>query len=106
LAHHAAFLQARRVARNCEVCATLGRTATSRLHHLLIEERLLGLCSEHARVVRTSGADTLDAVSALFREATGKRSALPRRTELDRRGFPPRPEGRRLATGRRASDIE
>jgi hypothetical protein len=33
-----------------------------------------------------------------------RRSPIPRRTEDDRRAFPPRPEGRRRGYGRRASD--
>lgn len=75
------------------------------MHRLIVERRLLTLCAPHARVVKTSAADTLEAVRALFREVTGRRSALPRRAELDRRAFPPRPEGRRLAQGRRQSDL-
>ena len=91
--------------RECEVCAGLGQKSEGRMHRLLVEQRLLTLCASHARVVKTSAADSLEAVRALFREVTGKRSALPRRAELDRRAFPARPEGRRLASGRRASDL-
>jgi hypothetical protein len=91
--------------RECEVCAELGQKSEGRSHRLLIDSRLLTLCATHARVVKTSGADGLEAVRALFREVTGRRSALPRRADLDRRAFPPRPEGRRLASGRRAGDL-
>lgn len=91
--------------RDCEVCAELGQVSEGRRHRLLVDQRLLTLCAAHARVVKTSGADSLEAVRALFREVAGRRSALPRRAELDRRAFPPRPEGRRLARGRRASDL-
>jgi len=91
--------------RACEVCAELGVKSEGRHRHLVVEQRLLTLCAAHARLVKISGADNLEAVRALFREVTGRRSALPRRAELDRRAFPPRPEGRRLARGRRASDI-
>ncbi len=76
-----------------------------RLRHLLVQARLVTLCATHARVVKSSGADSMEAVRALFRETAGKRSALPRRAELDRRAFPARPEGRRLGGGRRAGDL-
>jgi hypothetical protein len=93
--------------RKCEVCTELGETGETegRRHHLVIEQRLLTLCGPHARLVKAMGANSLAAVRALFREVTGRRSALPRRAELDRRAFPPRPEGRRLARGRRESEI-
>jgi hypothetical protein len=76
-----------------------------RCHRIVIDQRLLTLCATHARVVKTSGASTMDAVRALFREGSGRRSTLPRRADLDRRAFPPRPEGRRLTAGRRATDV-
>jgi hypothetical protein len=92
--------------RQCEVCTELGvNSSDERRHHLIVEQRLITLCGPHARLVKAAGADSLQAVRALFREFTGRRSALPRRAELDRRAFPPRPEGRRLARGRRARDI-
>lgn len=91
--------------RHCEVCAEIGQTSEGRRHRLIVDQRLITLCPTHARVVKTSGADSLESVRALFREVTGRRSALPRRADLDRRAFPPRPEGRRLGQGRRASDL-
>ncbi len=91
--------------RDCEVCTELGVQHEGRRHHLVVEQRLITLCGPHAQLVKAAGGDSLEAVRALFREVTGRRSALPRRAELDRRAFPPRPEGRRLARGRRASDL-
>ena len=91
--------------RQCEVCAELGTKSEGRHHHLVVEQRLFTLCETHARLVKAAGTDSLEAARALFREVTGRRSALPRRAELDRRAFPPRPEGRRLARGRRVGDI-
>ena len=93
------------MSRDCEVCTALGAQSEGRRQHVLVEQRLLTLCPAHARVVKLSGADSLEAVRALFREVTGHRSARRGSAELDRRAFPPRPEGRRLARGRRFSDI-
>jgi hypothetical protein len=48
---------------------------------------------------------TWEELRAIFREANGKRSPIPRRLEIeDRRVFPPRPEGRRRSYGRRTHD--
>ncbi len=39
-----------------------------------------------------------------LKETDGRRSLVTRRSPVDRRVFPPRPEGRRLAVGRRTID--
>jgi hypothetical protein len=63
------------------------------------------LCAEHAEAARAASVETLSELKALFPEPTGKRSLVDRRAPLDRRVFPPRPEGRRRAPdGRRATD--
>jgi hypothetical protein len=51
-------------------------------------------------------ADTksLDVLRELFQEPEGRRSFVDRRSPLDRRLFPPRPEGRRASAGRRSED--
>ena len=92
--------------RHCEVCATEsgGQRPTPRLRRLLLDGRIVSLCERHARSARDHGVETLAALRELFREASGRRSAVARRAPLDRRVFPPRPEGRRKSGGRRASD--
>ena len=66
----------------------------------------VALCDEHATVVSDPSSSSLEVLRELFREKDGKRSLLDRRSPLDRRLFPPRPEGRRLRTGRREKDTE
>jgi hypothetical protein len=95
--------------RCCEICASIERRAgevSGRLRRVLFEGRLLTLCEPHASAARESGVDTLAELRARFVEAGGQRSLLTRRAPLDRRLFPPRPEGRRRGAGRRASDVD
>jgi hypothetical protein len=96
------------MARRCEVCENLSPDAPAarRLQRFLIEGRVLALCAEHAHTFREQRPDTIQGVARLFREQDGKRSAVSRRAPLDRRQFPMRPEGRRRAAGRRASDAD
>lgn len=72
---------------------------------MLIEDRIVALCDEHAAEVQLSGQTTLEGVRWLFREPAGKRALLERRAPLDRRIFPARPEGRRRSAGRRSGDL-
>ena len=94
--------------RSCEVCA--GKRPASRpkkphkLRRILIEDRLVALCEPHAEHVQKHDPGSVAELRALFRERRGKRSAVGRRTPVDRRVFPARPEGRRAAAGRRATD--
>jgi len=72
---------------------------------VLLDRRILSLCDEHASAVERTGAETLDELRALFQEPDGARSRVDRRAPVDRRMFPPRPEGRRRApSGRRSTD--
>lgn len=71
---------------------------------MLVEGRLLTLCDAHALVIAETPARTLAQIRELFPEPDGRRSLVARRTPLDRRVFPPRPEGRRRSSGRRATD--
>lgn len=100
--------------RSCEVCTShrafglaetprvvLGR---HRVKMVLVEHRIFALCEHHVSELLAAGASTIAAVQALFREAGGNRSLVSRRAPLNRRVFPPRPEGRRAAGGRRAVD--
>jgi hypothetical protein len=72
---------------------------------VVIEGRALRLCRAHAARVAAAAPETFEALRALFRGADGdRRSPIPRRGFEDRRVFPPRPEGRRMSGGRRATD--
>jgi hypothetical protein len=75
-----------------------------KLRRLLLEDRIVLLCEAHAEKVRAQAPENLAELRRLFRERTGKRSLISRRAPLDRRLFPPRPEGRRASQGRRVGD--
>jgi hypothetical protein len=95
------------MARLCEVCQSLSPEAppaAGRLQRFLVEGRVLALCAEHAHTFREQRPDTIEGVTLLFHEDTGKRSLVSRRAPLDRRQFPMRPEGRRRSDGRRTGD--
>jgi hypothetical protein len=104
--------------RTCEICESLAswgaeseakrRRAsdlqTTRTRRLLLGNRIVAVCDRHAQAIAEAGCTTLGQLRELFAEAGGHRSLVPRRAALDRRVFPPRPEGRRLPGGRRATD--
>jgi hypothetical protein len=94
------------MSRPCEICApgAAAETPAKRTRRLLVEDRLVALCDEHAAELRLAGVTTLASMRELFREVTGRRSLVSRRAPLDRRVFPARPEGRRRSFGRRAAD--
>jgi hypothetical protein len=71
---------------------------------VLIGERIVTLCDRHADEVRRSGQTDMDALCRMYQEPGGRRSLVDRRASLDRRVFPPRPEGRRRNAGRRHDD--
>jgi hypothetical protein len=72
--------------------------------HVLVEDRVVTLCAEHAAQLEAASPLTVQEVRALFREDGERRSPVERRSPLDRRVFPPRPEGRRRGDGRRDHD--
>ncbi|HEY4117911.1 MAG TPA: hypothetical protein VGM56_08650 [Byssovorax sp.] len=100
----------------CGVCgAKTGQGA--RMSRVVIEGRTLELCRTHAANVLAEMPETFEELRAMFvgvaldvdamiRLGTmiERRSPIPRRDDDDRRVFPPRLEGRRMATGRRAAD--
>lgn len=88
------------MSRKCEVCDT----AKGRTRRVLVEDRIVALCEEHAATVQMSGVNTIEALRGLFAEPDGQRSRVERRSPLDRRIFPARPEGRRRGDGRRTGD--
>ncbi|XXT18007.1 hypothetical protein WME94_48040 [Sorangium sp. So ce429] len=83
---------------------------------VVIQGRSLSLCRPHAATVAAAMPETFEEMRALFvglqrvgLPAQGdpsieRRSPIARRNPEDRRVFPPRPEGRRLGGGRRATD--
>jgi len=97
------------MARSCEVCAHLagndaGTKNPGRLRRVAVDGRIVALCETHAALVTGTDANSVVVLRNLFHEASGKRSLIDRRSPLDRRLFPPRPEGRRMASGRRGED--
>lgn len=96
--------------RTCEICLAQGTEGDQEreapLARVLIEDRVVALCEVHHAEVAKSGITTLAALGELYRESDGLRAGLPRRSPLDRRVFPPRPEGRRRHDGRRDDDID
>ena len=87
---------------------------------VVIQGRALCLCRAHAGTVAAAMPETFEEMRALFvglprnappsassassATATERRSPISRRNPDERRVFPPRPEGRRLGGGRRATD--
>ena len=95
--------------RRCEVCEASSAsgdepTPGTKLRRVLFEERIVMLCDAHAERARNEDARTIAELRSLFTEAGGQRSLVARRSPLDRRVFPARPEGRRGSGGRRVSD--
>ncbi len=88
----------------CEVCAELGRRSTGRSRRVFAGERQVTLCPAHALVLEGLPLADTSELRRMFRESGGRRSLVGRREALDRRAFPPRPEGRRRGGGRRSSD--
>jgi hypothetical protein len=87
--------------RSCEVCGESAGALSS------LDDggtRRIVLCQAHAERAAIAGATSAEAVRALFIEDAGRRALVSRRAEDERRVFPPRPEGRRIARGRRDAD--
>lgn len=90
----------------CEICS-VGSTKQNRaITRVLIEDRSVALCDDHLAEVERAGVERLSQLFALFPEPTGQRRAPERRSPLDRRIFPARPEGRRRGAGRRETDSD
>jgi hypothetical protein len=98
--------------RPCEVCSGLQKigvidedhAARPKIRRVLIGDRIVALCDAHANQVKASHAPDTRALRAMFMEPGGERSLIGRRSPLDRRIFPARPEGRRRSDGRRRED--
>ena len=80
--------------RQCEVCASLNAStgeASSRASagkreqrpvHVLIDERVVALCAEHAAELEAAKPRSVQELRALFREAGERRSLVERRSLL------------------------
>ncbi len=90
---------------SCAVCGS-GITNGTHLSRVVIQGRTLDLCRAHATTVVAAMPKTFDDLCGLFLGVilTEPRALFDRRAPLDRREFPPRPEGRRLGISRRAAD--
>jgi hypothetical protein len=92
----------------CAACGVL--TPSHKLSRVVIEGRALALCRTHASIVAEQMPRTFEQLRRLFVEpappsgAPARRSLISRRAAEDRREFPPRPEGRRMGSGRRRDD--
>jgi hypothetical protein len=76
------------------------------MSRVVIQGRSLDLCQRHATTVVAAMPRTFEDLLTLFADVVldGARAAGDRRAPLDRRVFPPRPEGRRLGFGRRGAE--
>lgn len=106
---------ARKTVSRCAACGTTDPLGAS-MSRVVVDGVALSLCRAHAAMVAASLPATFEELRAVFRgietpllagagpQGVERRSPIARRAELDRREFPPRPEGRRASSGRRAGD--
>jgi hypothetical protein len=96
------------MSRGCEICQSLaastGALVTSQVSvtfRVLMSDRVLVLCAEHAAEVENTRANTLDELRGRFLEPfPGQRSLIPRRSLYERHDTPPAAR----SPGRRATD--
>jgi hypothetical protein len=74
------------------------------LVRVLFDNRVIALCPEHRELVQRACVSRLDELFELTRQTDERRAVLSRRSPLNRRVFPARPEGRRQSDGRRDTD--
>jgi len=97
------------MAKHCEACSLDRRfehcpKANQRVRNVLIGDRIVQLCDNHARQALEASVPDVEALMQLTRSVGERRSPIDRRGPFDRRMFPPRPEGRRLESTRRQDD--
>lgn len=107
------------MARKTYRCAACGSTDPlgASMSRVVVDGHSLCLCRMHSAMVAAALPRTFEELRAVFRgiesplldgqigpDGAERRSPITRRAELDRREFPPRPEGRRASSGRRAGD--
>jgi hypothetical protein len=106
---------ARKTVSRCAACGTTDPLGGS-MSRVVVDGASLCLCRAHAAMVASALPSTFEDLRAVFRGLetpllagrgpgqVERRSPIARRAELDRREFPPRPEGRRTSGGRRSGD--
>lgn len=99
------------MAKHCEACSFDRHTepwpkTSQHVRNVLIGNRIVHLCDEHARKALEACVPDVEALMQLVRSANERRSPVDRRGPLDRRMFPPRPEGRRRESTRRQDDSD
>lgn len=100
----------------CAACGTTDALGVS-TSRVVVDGRTVALCRPHAAMVAASLPRTFEELREVFAGLESplhgadappggreRRSPISRRDAQDRREFPPRPEGRRMRAGRRASD--
>ena len=100
--------------RPCEVCGAAPPSRRGKGGHeqLVFDGRVVTLCRAHATMAAEAHVESVEDLRRVFAGFGGepgraeRRSPILRRGAEDRRAFPPRPEGRRASTGRRATDRE
>ena len=88
------------MAKQCEACSGLPQSGGKslgavRVRNILVGGRLVYLCDAHAEAVQALNPRHVDDIRRLLKEASGHRSLVERRSAVNRRVFPPRPEGPR-----------
>jgi hypothetical protein len=97
------------MAKHCEACTSDRHSehcpkVAHRVRNVLIGNRIVQLCDEHARRALEGSIPDVETLMQLARPLGERRSPIDRRGPFDRRMFPPRPEGRRLESTRRQDD--
>lgn len=98
--------------RPCEVCTGLTKIGSplpdstrNKTRRVLVGDRIVMLCDAHTKELRERAVNDVSDLVTAFREPGGRRALVGRRSPLDRRVFPARPEGRRCSAGRRHDDV-
>jgi hypothetical protein len=93
----------------CEVCSSLARAQgcvvppeRPSVYRVVVPERVLALCEEHAQKVQDCRPTSLDELRGRFLEPfPGQRSLIPRRAQVYAAGSPVE---KRVRRGRRITD--
>ena len=83
----------------CAICRS-----SDELVGVIVGAKQFHLCGEHARKLDGVQPESYAELTHLFALPEFERRAKKDRRRRRRRNFPPRPEGRRLNTGRRGDD--
>ncbi len=84
---------------HCAICPPVDS-----LVGIVVSRRQLHLCEQHHDLLDGRQPQSFDELAAIFAVPGLDRRAEPDRRVDERRHFPPRPEGRRMGSGRRRDD--